>query len=48
MKNHPMSAQNDTLPGGGVDHLPISSVEVKERVELHLYCFGVTFTFTFY
>ena len=24
-------------PGGGVDHPPSSSAEVKERVELHLY-----------
>jgi hypothetical protein len=24
-------------PGRGVDHLPLSNVEVKERVELHLY-----------
>ena len=24
-------------PGGGVDHTPPSSAEVKERVELHLY-----------
>jgi len=24
-------------PGRGVDHLPLSSAEVKERVELYLY-----------
>jgi hypothetical protein len=42
-------------PGRGVDHPPQSSVEVKERVELHFYsplwacvaCYSVNCTFTF-
>jgi len=40
-------------PWHGIDHPPQSSVEVKERVELHLHlwafvaCFRVNFTFTF-
>jgi hypothetical protein len=43
-------------PGRRVDHLPPSSAEDKERVELHIYstpwafmaCFRSYFTFTFY
>jgi len=38
-------------PVGGVDHPPLSTAEVRERVELYLYpslaCCRVNFTFTF-
>ena len=59
---HPASYTMDTgsfpevkQPGRGVDHPPLSSVEVKERVELYLYSpsgtfsafSSVNFTFTF-
>jgi len=57
---HPASYTMGTgsLPGGkvarhGIDHPPLSSAKVKERVELYLYsplwafvaCSGVNFTF---
>jgi hypothetical protein len=47
--------QGVKVPGRGVDHPPLSSAEVKEKVELYLYplwafmaCSRVTFTFNLY